>query len=181
MDESYKINNIMSQNSNNGCLWVLLIVLLCPWLIVLVPVLFGILMGLMGVGMGLLGTGIGLFAIVPAILGSFLSSGWVWLLVVSTLVAILLPLAFLIYAAIRLIRGNGLPRWQTWMLVILIWLLSLCGIVAPTAKAIREAGGIEALEEQLSNQTQVWEYHWSNDAQGANDNDAQDANDNDNL
>lgn len=170
MDESHKINNIMSQNSNKGCLWVLLIVLLCPWLIVLVPVLFGTLMGLMGVGMGLLGTGIGLFAIVPVILGSFLSSGWVWLLVVSSLVAVLLPIVFFIYAMIRLIRGNGLPRLSVWLIVILIWLLSLVGIVAPATNAIREAGGIEALEEQLSSQTQVWEYQWSSEYDNDDDN-----------
>lgn len=154
----------MSQHSNNnGCLWALVIVLLCPWLIVFVPVLFGLFMGLFGIGMGILGTGLGLFAIVPAMLSSFLSSGWICVLMLSVLVAVVLPVAFLIYAAIRLIRGNGLPRWQTWLLVILIWFLSLCGIVAPAAKAIHEAGGIEALEEQLNNQTQVWEYSWSND------------------
>lgn len=170
----------MSQNSNNGCLWALLIVLLCPWLIVFVPVLFGLFMGLFGIGMGILGTGLGLFAIVPAMLSSFLSSGWICVLMLSALVAVILPIAFLFYAAIRLIRGNGLPRWQTWLIVILIWMLSLCGIVAPAAKAIHEAGGIEALEEQLTNQTQVWEYSWCNEDYNANENANADENENDN-
>lgn len=170
----------MSQNSNNGCLWALLILLLCPWLIVFFPVLFGLFMGLFGIGMGILGTGLGLFAIVPAMLSAFLSSGWICVLMLSMLVAVVLPVAFLIYAAIRLIRGNGLPRWQTWLLVILIWLLSLCGIVAPAAKAIHEVGGIEALEEQLNNQTQVWEYSWSNDNVNVDEDVDVDDNDDDN-
>ena len=159
----------MSQNSNNnGCLWALLILLLCPWLVIFVPVLFGFIMGIFGISMGLLGTGIGLFAIVPAMLSTVLSNGWISLLLISTLVAIILPIAFLIYAAIRLLRSHDLPRWQTWLMVILIWLLSLIGMVVPAAKAVHESGGIEALEEQLSNQTQVWEYNWSNI--GYNDN-----------
>lgn len=171
----------MSQHSNNnGCLWALVIVLLCPWLIVFVPVLFGLFMGLFGIGMGILGTGLGLFAIVPAMLSAFLSSGWICVLMLSVLVAVVLPVAFLIYAAIRLIRGNGLPRWQTWLLVILIWMLSLCGIVAPAAKAIHEAGGINALEEQLNNQTQVWEYSWSNDNDNVDVDEDVDEDDNDN-
>lgn len=168
----------MSQHSNNnGCLWALVIVLLCPWLIVFVPVLFGLFMGLFGIGMGILGTGLGLFAIVPAMLSAFLSSGWICVLILSVLVAVILPVAFLIYAAIRLIRGNGLPRWQTWLLVILIWLLSLGGIVAPAAKAIHEVGGIKALEEQLATQTQVWEYSWSNVDDNADDNEDDNSND----
>lgn len=152
----------MSQNSNNGCLWALLILLLCPWLVILVPVLFGLFMGIFGIGVGLLGTGLGLFAIVPAMLSTVLSSSWICLLLISTLVAIILPIAFLIYVVIRMLRNHDLPRWQTWLIVILIWLLSLVGMVAPAAKAIHEAGGIESLEELLSNQTQVWEYNWSN-------------------
>lgn len=155
--------NVMGQNSNNGCLWALLIVLLCPWLLVMVPVLFGMIMGLMGLGMGLLGTGIGLFAIVPAMLSEFLSSGWIAVLILSILVAVLLPLLFLICAAVRLIRGNGLPRLSTWLIALLIWIISLAGVGSSIYQAVREAGGIEALKEQLATQSQVWEYEWSNE------------------
>lgn len=170
----------MSQNSNNGCLWALLILLLCPWMVILIPVLFGMIMGIFGIGMGMLGAGIGLFAIVPAMLSTVLSGGWICLLLISTLVALLLPIIFLIYAAIHLLRSHDLPRWQTWLIVILIWLLSLVGMVVPAAKAVHEAGGVEALEQLLSNQTQVWEYNWSNlDADDYNYNNA-DENDNDN-
>lgn len=166
----------MSQNSNNGCLWALLIILLCPWLIVFIPVLFGLFMGLFGVGMGLLGTGLGLFAIVPAMLSTFLSAGWITTLMISTLVAVILPVAFLIYAAIRLIRGNGLPNWQTWLIAILIWLLSLVGITSTAVHAVREAGGVEALQQQLATQSQSWEYYWTNDCPDDYEND----NDNEN-
>lgn len=168
----------MSKNSNNGCLLALLIILLCPWLIVAVPVLFGLIMGLFGVGMGLLGTGIGLFAILPGVLSTFLSAGWVSLILISLPVAIILPIAFLIYAVIRLIWGNGLPKWQTWLIVILIWVLSLVGIAATGVKAIREAGGIEALHEQLASQSQSWEYSWSNVDENDNDNDNENDNEN---
>lgn len=152
----------MTENTRKGCLWALLIILLCPWIVVLIPILFGLFMGLFGVGMGLFGAGIGLFAILPAVLSVFLSSGWISVLLISVLVAVLLPIVFLICAAIKLVRGNGLPRWQTWLLVILLWLLSIGGIVATGVQAVRQAGGIEALHEQLANQTQVWEYSWSN-------------------
>lgn len=165
----------MAQNSNNnGCLWVLLILLLCPWLIIFIPVLFGLFMGIFGIGMGILGTGLGLFAIIPAILSSVLSGGWISVMIISLLVAILLPIIFIIYTMIKLFRGNGLPRLQTWIIVILIWLLSLVGMAYPLGVAINNAGGIEALKEQLANQDQVWEYSWSNEDEDEDENENED-------
>lgn len=152
----------MEQNSNcRGCLWALLIVLLCPSLLIFIPILFGMIMSFFGVSMGMFGISLGLLAILPALLGSIISPAWTTVLTISLLVAILLPLAFIVYAIIRILRGKGLPKWQTWLVVLLIWLFSLGGLVATGIKAVHEAGSIEQLGEQLSNQSQAWEYEWS--------------------
>lgn len=152
----------MANNSNKGCLILLLLLLLCPWLVVLVPVMIGLLMGMFGLGFGLLGTGIGIVAMIPAILGMYLPAGWTTLLTISLLVAIILPIIFLLVLLVRLVRGNGFPSLTAILLAILLWLLSIGGVVVSTFKAVHEAGGAEALQEQLSNQSQVWEYKWSN-------------------
>lgn len=150
---------IMAQNSfNNGCLWALLILLLFPGLIILIPVF----MFLFGMGtVGLFAAAIGFFAVLPAVLSAFLSAGWISLLLFSLCVAIILPVVFVIYALVRLIRGNGLPKWQAWLAALLIWLLSVLGVVSTGVHTIHEAGGIHALGEELSSQLQSWDYSWS--------------------
>lgn len=153
----------MANKSNNGCLWALLILLLCPWLIVMIPIVFGFMMGIFGIGMGLFGAGVGVLTIVPMLLGSYLSDVWIHVLMACFPIAILLPLGYLIYLVIRLILGHGFPEWKEWVIMFLIWLFALIGTGASVSKAIHEAGGLDALKEQLSNQTQVWEYDWNSD------------------
>lgn len=153
----------MTTNSNNnGCLWALLIVLCLPALIAIVPTLLGVFFGIFGVGMGLFGAGIGCLTLLSAMLGAFLSTGWGVILIISLLTAFLLPIGFAIWLLVRLVAGKGLPKFRTWLIALLLWLLSLIGVVASGVKIVHDAGGIDALHEQLSNQVQVWEYSWSN-------------------
>ncbi len=152
-----------NKSSHNGCIWALLILLLCPWLVVAIPAGFGLLMGMFGAGLGLLGAGIGLLAAIPVFLSTLLSDGWISLLVISLLLAVLLPLGFVIYLMVELIRGHGLGTLRTWLIVLLVWLLSLVGIAASAGKAIHDAGGIERVMQELQNGSQSYEYYWSNE------------------
>lgn len=152
----------MTTNSNNnGCLWALLIVLCLPALIAIVPTLLGVFFGIFGVGMGLFGAGIGFITLLSAMLGAFLSTGWGVILIISLLTAFLLPIGFAIWLLVRLVAGKGLPKFRTWLIALLLWLLSLIGVVASGVKIVHDAGGIDALQE-MTNQVQTWEYSWSN-------------------
>lgn len=137
----------MSSSSERGCLWLLLIVLLMPWIFFTVlPILLSSFVTIFGVGVGVLGV----LTIVPFALVEYLSVGWIGLLIVSLIVAVFLPVVFAIIQFIRLLRGSGLSSLSTWLIVLLVWILSLGAIVASIAKVLNEAGGIEVLQNQFA-------------------------------
>ena len=133
---------------------VLTIVLKAILIIIAIQLLFPLFAALFGLLMGFFGLSIGGMALFPAlgfeILGG--STGWTWVLCLSVLVAIAMPIYMIVHWIVKWSRERKHPSLRFWVITILIWLLSLGGLVASTAKALFVNGeSVTAIIQTLEN------------------------------
>ena len=117
---------------------VLTIVLKAILIIIGIQLLFPLLAVLFGLLMAFFGVSIGGMALVPALgielLGG--SVGWTWVLCLSILVAIAMPIYMIVHWSVKWGRERKHPSLRFWVITILIWLMSLCGLGASAVKAL---------------------------------------------
>lgn len=117
---------------------VLSIVLKAILIIIAIQLLFPVLAVLFGLLMAFFGVSIGGMALVPA-LGMELMGGavgWVVLLCVSAIVAAIMPIYMIVHWIVKWSRERKHPSLKFWVITLLIWILSLCGLGASAVKAI---------------------------------------------
>jgi len=124
--------------SRQGVGRVLTIVLKAILIIIAIQLLFPLLAIIFGLLMAFFGVSIGGIALFPA-LGLELfggSVGWTWVLCLSLIAAIGLPIYMIVYWIVKYSRERKHPSLRFWVITVLIWLLSLGGLVASAAKAL---------------------------------------------
>lgn len=102
-----------------------------------------ILLPVLGVAFGLLmtffGVSVGGMALIPA-LGLELfggSAGWIWVLCLSIIAAVGLPIYMIVHWIVKWSRERKHPSLRFWVITILIWLLSLGGLTASLVKVVQ--------------------------------------------
>ena len=124
--------------SRQGIGRVLTIVLKAILIIIAIQILFPVLMVAFGLLMGFFGLSIGGMALVPALglelLGG--SVGWTWVLCLSIIAAIGLPIYMIVHWIVKWSREHKHPSLRFWVITILIWLLSLGGLAASAVKTL---------------------------------------------
>ena len=118
---------------------VLTIVLKAILIIIAVQLFFPVLAVVFGMLAAFFGITIGGIAVIPA-LGLELfdgSTAWTWLLCLSVAVAVSMPIFMIVYWIVKYSREHQHPSLRFWLISLLIWVLSLCGLVASADKALR--------------------------------------------
>ena len=89
--------------------------------------------------MGLFGLSIGGIALIPAIGFELLggSTAWTWILVLSILLALFMPIYMIVHWIIKWSRERQHPSLRFWLITLLIWLLSIGGLVASGVHMIK--------------------------------------------
>jgi len=117
---------------------VLTIVLKVILVIIALQLLLPTLAAVVGVLTALFGLTIGGMVLVPAfgyeLLGG--STAWTWVLCVSLALAGLMPLYMLLHWLVQWIREHKHPGLRFWLITLLIWFLSLCGLAASVGKVL---------------------------------------------
>ena len=103
---------------------VILIIIAIQILAPVFAVLFGLLMAVFGLSLG--GA-----ALVPAI-GFTLtgSAAWTWILSLSLICAIVMPLVMIIHWIVKYAREHKHPSLRFWVITLLLWFLSIGGLLA---------------------------------------------------
>lgn len=103
---------------------VILIIIAIQILAPVFAVLFGLLMAVFGLSLG--GA-----ALVPAI-GFTLtgSAAWTWVLSLSLICAIVMPLVMIIHWIVKFAREHKHPSLRFWVITLLLWFLSIGGLLA---------------------------------------------------
>jgi hypothetical protein len=125
--------------SRQGVGRVLTIVLKAILIIIAIQILFPVLVVIFGLLMAFFGVSIGGMALVPALglelLGG--SVGWTWILCLSIIAAIGLPIYMIVHWIVKYSRERKHPSLRFWVITILIWLLSLGGLTASLVKVVQ--------------------------------------------
>lgn len=121
---------------------VLSIVMKAILIIIAIQLLFPVLAVLFGLLMAFFGVSIGGMALVPALGFELLggSTGWTWVLCLSTLVAICMPIYMIVHWIVKFSRERKHPSLRFWIITLLIWLMSLGGLVASAVKVLQVNG-----------------------------------------
>ena len=135
---------------------VLAIVLKVILLVIAIQLLFPVLAVLFGLLMAFFGVSIGGMALVPA-LGSALlggSVGWTWVLCLSIAIALIMPIYMIVHWIVKYSRERKHPGLRFWIITLLIWLMSMGGLVASIGKAVQVNGPnmitvLETMEDNL--------------------------------
>lgn len=118
---------------------VLTIVLKAILIIIAVQLFFPVLAVVFGLLVAFFGISIGGIAVIPA-LGLELfdgSTAWTWLLCLSVAVAVSMPIFMIVYWIVKYSREHRHPSLRFWLISLLVWVLSLCGLVASADKALK--------------------------------------------
>ena len=118
---------------------VLTIVLKAILIIIAVQLFFPVLAVVFGLLVAFFGISIGGIAVIPA-LGLELfdgSTAWTWLLCLSVAVAVCMPIFMIVYWIVKYSREHRHPSLRFWLISLLVWVLSLCGLVASADKALK--------------------------------------------
>lgn len=121
---------------------VISIVLKAILIIIAIQVLFPVLAVVFALMMAFFGISIGGMALVPA-LGFGLMGGsaaWTWVLCLSVVVALAMPVYMIVHWIVKYSRERKHPSLRFWIIAILVWLLSLGGLIASAAKALQTYG-----------------------------------------
>ena len=110
---------------------VLAIILKVILIIIAIQILTPILAVLFGLLMAVLGISLGGAALVPAI-GFTLtgSAAWTWVLSLSLICAIVMPLVMIIHWIVKFAREHKHPSLRFWVITLLLWFLSIGGLIA---------------------------------------------------
>lgn len=128
--------------SRQGIGRVISIILKAILIIIAIQVLFPILAVIFALLMAFFGISIGGMALVPA-LGFELfggSTAWTWVLCLSVVVALAMPVYMIVHWIVKYSRERKHPSLRFWIIAILVWLLSLGGLIASAAKALQVNG-----------------------------------------
>lgn len=121
---------------------VLTIVLKAILIIFAIQLLFPVLMVIFGLMMAFFGVSLGGMALIPAfgpeLFGG--SVGWTWLLCLSIIVAVIMPLYMIVHWIVKYTRERKHPSLKFWIITLLIWLMSLGGLAASATKAVKVNG-----------------------------------------
>ena len=117
--------------SRQGVGRVLAIILKVILIIIAIQVLTPVLAVLFGLLMAVFGLSLGGAALVPA-LGFTLtgSAAWTWVLSLSLICAIVMPLVMIIHWIIKYAREHKHPSLKFWVITLLLWFLSIGGLIA---------------------------------------------------
>lgn len=121
---------------------VISIILKAILIIIAIQVLFPVLAVIFALLMAFFGISIGGMALVPA-LGFELfggSTAWTWVLCLSVVVALAMPVYMIVHWIVKYSRERKHPSLRFWIIAILVWLLSLGGLIASAAKALQVNG-----------------------------------------
>lgn len=121
---------------------VISIVLKAILIIIAIQVLFPVLAVVFALLMAFFGISIGGMALVPA-LGFELfggSTAWTWVLCLSVIAALVMPVYMIVHWIVKYSRERKHPSLRFWIISLLIWLLSLGGLIASAAKALQVNG-----------------------------------------
>lgn len=124
--------------SRQGIGRVLAIVLKAILIIIGIQILLPVLAVVFGLLMGFFGLSIGGLALFPALGFEMLggSTGWTWVLCLSCMAAVALPIYMIVHWIVKWSRERKHPSLRFWVITILIWLLSLGGLAASAVKAL---------------------------------------------
>ena len=128
--------------SRQGIGRVISIILKAILIIIAIQVLFPVLAVVFALLMAFFGISIGGMALVPA-LGFELfggSTAWTWVLCLSVVVALAMPVYMIVHWIVKYSRERKHPSLRFWIIAILVWLLSLGGLIASAAKALQVNG-----------------------------------------
>lgn len=128
--------------SRQGIGRVISIILKAILIIIAIQVLFPVLAVIFALLMAFFGISIGGMALVPA-LGFELfggSTAWTWVLCLSVVVALAMPVYMVVHWIVKYSRERKHPSLRFWIIAILVWLLSLGGLIASAAKALQVNG-----------------------------------------
>ena len=128
--------------SRQGIGRVISIILKAILIIIAIQVLFPVLAVIFALLMAFFGISIGGMALVPA-LGFELfggSTAWTWVLCLSIVVALAMPVYMIVHWIVKYSRERKHPSLRFWIIAILVWLLSLGGLIASAAKALQVNG-----------------------------------------
>lgn len=117
--------------SRQGIGRVLAIILKVILIIIAIQVLTPVLAVLFALLMTVLGLSLGGAALVPA-LGFTLtgSAVWTWVLSLSLICAIIMPLVMIIHWIVKYAREHKHPSLRFWVISLLLWFLSIGGLIA---------------------------------------------------
>ncbi|MBQ8704813.1 MAG: DUF2807 domain-containing protein [Paludibacteraceae bacterium] len=121
---------------------VLTIVLKVILIVIAIQLLFPVLAALFGLLMAFFGLSIGGIALVPA-LGFELMGGstaWTWVLCLSVIAAVAMPIYMIVHWIVKWSRERKHPSLRFWIISLLVWLLSLGGLVASAVKVLEGNG-----------------------------------------
>lgn len=134
--------------SRQGVGRVLTIVLKAILIIIAIQLLFPVLAVIFGLLMALLGISFGGLAIAPffglELMGG--STAWTWVLCLSMIVAIAMPVIMIAHWVVKWSREHQHPSLRFWVITLLIWLISIGGLVASSVKAIKVNGPANVIE-----------------------------------
>ena len=110
---------------------VLAIILKVILIIIAIQILAPVLAVLFGLLMAIFGWSLGGAALVPAI-GFTLtgSAAWTWVLSLSLICAIVMPLVMIIHWIVKYARERKHPSLRFWVITLLLWFLSIGGLIA---------------------------------------------------
>ena len=110
---------------------VLAIILKVILIIIAIQVLTPVLAILFALLMAVLGISLGGAALVPAIGWTLTgSTAWTWVLSLSLICAIVMPLVMIIHWIIKYAREHKHPSLRFWVITLLLWFLSIGGLIA---------------------------------------------------
>ena len=117
--------------SRQGVGRVLAIILKVILIIIAIQILAPVLAVLFGLLMAVFGLSLGGAALVPA-LGFTLtgSAAWTWVLSLSLICAIVMPLVMIIHWIVKFAREHKHPSLKFWVISLLLWFLSIGGLIA---------------------------------------------------
>lgn len=117
--------------SRQGVGRVLAIILKVILIIIAIQVLTPVLAVLFGLLMAVFGLSLGGAALVPAV-GFTLtgSTAWTWVLSLSLICAIVMPLVMIIHWIVKYAREHKHPSLRFWVITLLLWFLSIGGLIA---------------------------------------------------
>lgn len=118
---------------------VLAIILKAILIIIAIQLLFPVLIAIFAILMAFFGISIGGMALIPAIGFGLVggSAAWTWILVLSILLALALPIYMIVHWIVKYSREHRHPSLKFWVITILIWFLSLGGLVASAVKIVK--------------------------------------------